>query len=99
MRLGAWKYLQWKHVTPITRDGKIVAAKLIVYAGEPERYFTFISGEAYEALNEWMETRKRGGEKIYQDTFLMRDVFAWTYGFGAANPNNETITYTQLKKC
>jgi integrase len=27
MRLGAWNYLKWKHITPINKDGKIVAAK------------------------------------------------------------------------
>ena len=31
IRLGAWNYLKWKHITPITRDGKIVAAKITVY--------------------------------------------------------------------
>ncbi|HET6517566.1 MAG TPA: hypothetical protein VFG25_05025, partial [Nitrosopumilaceae archaeon] len=32
IRLGAWDYLKWKHVTPIEQDSKVVAAKLVVYA-------------------------------------------------------------------
>jgi hypothetical protein len=32
IRLGAWNYLKWGHVSPVKKDGKIVAAKLKVYA-------------------------------------------------------------------
>ena len=46
---------RWKHIIPIERDGKIVAAKIIVYAGEPEQYFSFITPEAYNSLKEWMD--------------------------------------------
>jgi hypothetical protein len=31
IRLGTWDYLQWKDTQPIERQGKIVAAKIIVY--------------------------------------------------------------------
>jgi integrase len=58
MRLEAWNYLRWSHIRPIERDGKIVAAKMIVYAGDPEEYFTFITPEAYQALASWMKFRK-----------------------------------------
>ncbi len=43
IRLGAWDFLKWGHIRPIERAGDIVAAKVIVYAGEDEEYFTFIS--------------------------------------------------------
>jgi integrase len=32
IRLGAWDYLKWGHIRPIKNDGKVVAAKIIVYA-------------------------------------------------------------------
>jgi hypothetical protein len=33
IRVGAWQYLKWKHVTPMKNDkGEIIAAKLEVYA-------------------------------------------------------------------
>ena len=47
IRLGAWDYLRWKDIHPIERQGKIVAAKIIVYAGDDEEYFSFITPEAY----------------------------------------------------
>jgi hypothetical protein len=46
IRLGAWDYLQLKHIIPIEREGKIVAAKILVYPGDNEEYFSFITPEA-----------------------------------------------------
>jgi hypothetical protein len=44
-RLGAWDYLCWrKHVSPLSNEkGEVIAAKLLVYADEPEEYYTFIT--------------------------------------------------------
>jgi hypothetical protein len=40
IRLGAWDYLQWKHVIPQKNEnGQVIAAKLIVYSGEAEEYY------------------------------------------------------------
>jgi hypothetical protein len=57
MRLGAWNYLKWKHITPINKDGKIVAAKIVVYQGDPEQYFSFITPEAFFALEKWISPK------------------------------------------
>jgi hypothetical protein len=75
IRLGAWDYLKWKHVTPIEQEGKIVAARLLVYAGDPEQYVTFISAEAYSELKKWMDFRIESGENITGDSWLMRDLW------------------------
>jgi len=74
-RVGAWDYLKWGHVIPIERSGKIVAAKMIIYSGEDEGYFTFISYEAYNELAKWMEFRQQSGEQITADSWLMRNLF------------------------
>jgi hypothetical protein len=60
VRIGAWDYLRWKHVTPIFEkdSNEVIAAKLTVYAGDSEEYFTFITPEAYRSLNEWMDFRR-----------------------------------------
>ncbi len=58
IRLEAWNYLRWSHVKPIERDGKVIAAKITVYAGDPEEYFAFITPEAYHALFSWMKFRR-----------------------------------------
>lgn len=75
IRLGAWDYLKWKHVTPIERDGRVIAARLLVYAGDPEQYVTFISPEAYHELKKWMDFRAESGETVTDDSWLMRDLW------------------------
>jgi hypothetical protein len=44
------RYSRWKHVCPIADEkGEVIAAKLLVYADEPEE---FITPEAYDALKD-----------------------------------------------
>jgi hypothetical protein len=75
IRIGAWDYLQWGHIRPIQKGNEIVAAKLIVYSGDDEEYYTFISKEAYMALFEWMRYRESSGELINDDSWIMRDLW------------------------
>jgi hypothetical protein len=75
IRIGAWDYLHWGHIRPIKKDDEVCAAKLIVYAGEDEEYFTFISREAWLALNDWMDYRISAGESITDSSWVMRDLW------------------------
>ena len=79
IRIGAWDYLKWKHVTPIKNEkGQIIAAKIIVYAGDVEEYYSFITPEAYNSLREWMDFRASYSEKVTEDSWLMRDLWQIT---------------------
>jgi integrase len=89
IRIGAFQYLDWKHVIPLDIDRhetkpddleKIVAAKIIVYAGEEDSYFSFITPEAYQAVKEWMDYRTKTGEKITGDSPVIRDYACIKYG-------------------
>jgi hypothetical protein len=89
IRIGAWDYLRWKHIVPIIENDNIIAAKIIVYAGDSEEYYSFITAEAYTSLKEWMDFRKSHGESISGESWLMRDIWQTTnlkYGanFGLA---------------
>ena len=75
IRLGAWDYLRWGNIKPIERDGKVVAAKIIVYAGDEEEYFTFITSEAYSELEKWMTYRSGCGELINEKSWVMRHLW------------------------
>lgn len=79
IRLGAWDHLRWKHIEPITGNGEVVAAKMLVYAGQNQgkkkQYRSYISPEAYNALKEWMESRKRHGEEVTGESWVMRDLW------------------------
>jgi hypothetical protein len=74
IRAGAWDYIKWGNVFLMIRNKQLVAAKMIVYAGEPDEYFTFISPEAYYTLKSWMEFRKNSGEIIKAESWLMRNL-------------------------
>jgi len=75
IRVGAWDYLQWGHIRPLEGDVEVIAAKMIVYAGEDEEYFSFISPEALRALQEWISYRQNGGESISENSWVMRDLW------------------------
>ncbi len=55
-----------------------MAAKIVIYAGEPENYYSFITSEAYSALKEWMDFRSSYGEKITGDSWVIRDMWKTT---------------------
>jgi len=75
IRLGAWDYLRWGHIKPIEREGKVIAAKMIVYAGDEEEYFSFLTGEAYFELEKWMAYRSQCGETISDKSWIMRQLW------------------------
>jgi hypothetical protein len=75
IRVGAWDYLQWGHVTPVERDGKLVAARMLVYAGTQDAYVAFMTPEAYRECESWMRFREESGEKITPQSWLMRDLW------------------------
>jgi hypothetical protein len=75
IRLGSWDYLRWGDIRPIERDGKVVAAKIIVYAGDSEQYFSYISLEAWQEITKWIQYREASGEIVTEDSWLMRDLW------------------------
>jgi hypothetical protein len=75
IRVGAWDYLKWGHIVPINKNCNLVVAKVIVYAGEPDEYFTFITPEAYFALESWMNFRMRSGESVNDESWVMRNLW------------------------
>jgi len=102
IRGGAWDYLKWKHIIPVEREGQVVAAKIIVYGGEPDEYYSFITPEAYFALKEWMDFRESYGEKITGESVLMRDMWQTTIKSGVKSkyhPGNVgVVTYPKALK-
>jgi integrase len=79
IRVGAFETLRWKYIVPIKDDNEnIVAAKMTIYPGDKEEYFTFITLEAYKAVKEWMDFRESFGEIINQDSWVIRDIWQTT---------------------
>ena len=58
-RLEAWDYFTWKDVVFFkNNDGTYKGAALLVYRGDPESYWTFISPEACQTLDHYREVWK-----------------------------------------
>ena len=77
IRVGAFDYLKLKHIIPIYDDkhhNKFIAAKIIVYGGDKEEYFSFITPEAYKEVISWMNFRASSGEKIDGESWIIRDI-------------------------
>lgn len=75
IRIGAWETLSWGDITPIKEGERVKAAKLRVYPGDKEEYYTFISGEAYRAIEEYIQYRALAGERIGANSPVLRDLF------------------------
>ena len=57
---------------------------MVIYAGEPEEYYCFITPEAYNSLKAWMDYRSNAGEEITGESWLMRDLWQTTdFSYGA----------------
>ncbi|AJW71742.1 site-specific integrase [Nitrosopumilus adriaticus] len=58
-RLEAWDYFTWKDIIFFKNDdGSYKGAALLIYRGDPESYFTFITPEACKALEVYRENWK-----------------------------------------
>jgi hypothetical protein len=73
-----------------------VAGKLVVYNGEPERYFTFITPECYLAIEKYLEFRRDNGEELGRNSPLFRDKFDPVNGL--CNSNVEPMTAPAIRQ-
>jgi predicted transcriptional regulator len=76
IRVGPWNYIKWGDITPITRNDTIIAAKIRVLNTKTNKYYiSFITNEAFLAIKEWMDFRQSFGEKISNDSWIMRNLW------------------------
>jgi len=71
VRVGCFEEMKIKDLTNMTNGCKCVN----VYADTRHEYYTFIHHEAVEALNEYLDSRKRKGEKITDDSWVFCSPF------------------------
>ena len=98
VRIGAFETLKWRHIIPLNNDSnELIAAKIRVYVGDKEEYYTYITPEAFQSLKDWMDYRAVCGEIITGESFVMRDI--WQNGDleGAKKPRPlNTFALTRL---
>ena len=71
VRVGCFEELKIKHLTDMNNGCKSVN----VYADTIHEYTTFIHTESVESLNDYLESRKRKGEKITDDSWVFCSPF------------------------
>lgn len=94
IRIGSFETLKWKHITHIPSTNNEVA-KILVYPGDREQYYSFLTPEAYSALKDWMNYRSQCGENITKESYVMRDTWENDDEKGISNPkplNQPAIT-------
>jgi site-specific recombinase XerC len=108
IREGAIEGLKVRDYTRIDKEGQKIDYKnevtyvssigrLVIYNGEPERYVTFTTSEACEAIDKYLEFRAEHGEMITDDSPLFRDKFdpvKGQYGHGKKNSKELVIPMT-----
>ena len=57
------------------RGNQVVAAQLVIYSGDDDEYFSFVTPEAYHSINDWMNYRRECGELINGDSWVMRNLW------------------------
>jgi len=74
-RIGSFDFLNWGHIEPVERKGILLGAKINIYAGTDEEYYSFVTPECYDSIKEYIDFRKAQGERITKDSPLVRDLF------------------------
>jgi hypothetical protein len=97
IREGAIECFRVKDYTTIEQEEKLVAGRLVVYNGDPERYTTFITSEACYALDKYLNFRREHGEDVKMSSPLFRDKFdpiKGQYGHGKQDSRNVVMPMT-----
>ena len=80
-RIGAIPTL---HVRDIEISGDVY--KITIYENDAEEYFSFITKEAYDAIQSYLQMRERFGEKLSPDSLLIREQFDIRDPFAITSP-------------
>lgn len=91
-RIGAIPLL---HVRDLEKKDGIY--KITVYENDREEYFTFCTPECVQAIDAYLDMRKRYGEKIGPDSILIREQFNIRDQFAAISPKAIKVTTLCLK--
>jgi integrase len=71
MRVDAINLIQIKHLQKLDNG----LYKITVYPGDGEEYFTFSSPECASAIDYYLDYRKRNGEQLTPESYLIREQF------------------------
>jgi len=82
---------------PSLKISSLEGSKLTVYEGYGEEYYTFITPECRKAIDSYLDMRKRYGEVLTPNSFLIREQFDTKDQFQIAKPRQLTVTMVKCK--
>jgi len=85
------------HLEEVEISGKKIG-RLTIYSGEPEEYSTRISSEAVEDLHMYLEKRKRSGEVITKNSWMVRADFNENFPAPRVRTANETAIQIYFRR-
>jgi integrase len=97
MRVGAIPDLRLRNLEKIGIGVESIIYKISVYENDNEEYFTYCTPECAKAIDEYLEMRKRYGEKFAPSSFLVREQFDMRDTF-AISKCQKTIANTLVNK-
>lgn len=72
---GGHGFMRFKDIDERKENGQVIAARLTVYPGEREQYTTFVTPEAWAALEAYRDDRRKHGEVVGPDSPVLRDKY------------------------
>ena len=79
------------------RNDNVVDAKITIYAESDEQYTTFITKEAYQAIDHWIDYHRKCGEQISDERLACQKFMGCDYTIRcckrACNSSKKTIEY------
>lgn len=82
---------------PLLRLRNLEGSKLTVYENDREEYFTFITPECRKAVDTYLDYRKRYGEVLTPQSYLIREQFDIKDQFQIKRPRQFTIHMIKWK--
>jgi hypothetical protein len=64
-----------RNIEKVSTDSGLAIYKITVYEGFKEEYITFTTPECSIAIDNYLNMRERYGEKLIQDSYLIREQF------------------------
>ena len=82
---------------PLLKLRNLEGYKITVYESEREEYFTFITPECHKAIDSYLHLRRRCGEKLDNNSFLIREQFDIKDPFQVSKPRPLTLDMVKSK--
>jgi integrase len=86
VRIGATPDLRLRNLEKISIDSIMSIYKITVYENDKEEHFTYCTPECAKSIDQYLEMRKRYGEKLTRDSILIREQFDIRDPFAISRP-------------